>query len=83
MRTEDFTRVPLGSLVSLARTVIRCPLCRRHGVLESDRDGARRCVHVEISTLSGTAAEATDRCELARPRAVLPAGMVLRAADRG
>jgi len=68
MMTEDFTKLPVGSLVSMSRTVIRCPQCRRHGVLESFRDGARRCVHVEVSTLAGTMAEATDRCDLAGPR---------------
>jgi len=68
MMTEDFTKLPVGSLVSMSRTVIRCPQCRRHGVLESFRDGARRCVHVEVSTLAGTVAEPTDRCDLAGPR---------------
>jgi hypothetical protein len=37
MNTQDFTRLPLGTLVSFSRTIIRCPRCRRHGVLESDR----------------------------------------------
>jgi hypothetical protein len=76
--TEDFTKFPVGSLVSLSRTVIRCPQCRRHGVLESLSDGVRRCVHVEISTLAGWVAEATDRCDLAGPRSVLPEGMRMR-----
>jgi hypothetical protein len=68
MMTEDFTQLEVGSLVSMSRTVIRCPRCRRQGVLESRADGARRCVHVEVSSMAGTVAEATDRCDLAGPR---------------
>ena len=67
MMTEDFTLLPVGSLVSLSRTVIRCPMCRRSGVLESRNDGSRRCVHVEVSSLAGLVAEAADRCDLAGP----------------
>jgi len=78
MMIEDFTRLPVGSLVSMARTVIRCPLCRRPGVLESFNDGARNCIHAEISTLTSSVAEATERCQLAGPRNFLPAGMGLR-----
>jgi hypothetical protein len=78
--TEDFTRLLVGSLVSRSRSVIRCPRCRRNGVLESHADGVRRCVHVEVSTIhpEGTVVQAADRCELAGPRSVLPAGMLLR-----
>ncbi len=78
MMTEDFTRLPVGSLVSFSRTVIRCPQCRRPGVLESRNDGARSCIHVEVSVLTGLVAEVTDRCDLAAPRNVLPAGMSAR-----
>jgi hypothetical protein len=75
MRTQDFTRLPLGALVASSRTVIRCPQCRRHGVLESHRDGTRVCVHAEISTMAGTIPEATDRCEFAGPRSAFLKGM--------
>lgn len=71
MMTQDFTKLPFGSLVSESRTVIRCPQCRRHGVLESRKDGARRCIHVEVSTNAGTVFEVPDRCELAGPRSVV------------
>jgi hypothetical protein len=77
MMTADFTKLPVGSLVSQSRTVIRCPQCHRHGVLESFNDGARNCVHVEVSTLAGTVAEVTDRCELAGPRSTIPARVLL------
>ena len=73
MMTEDFTRQPLGSIASRSRIIIRCPRCRRPGVLESFSDGARRCVHVEVSSLGGAVAEETDRCELAGPRFPIPA----------
>jgi hypothetical protein len=73
MMTEDFTGLPLGSFASRSRIIIRCPRCRRHGVLESSSDGARRCVHVEVSSLGGTVAEVTDRCEVAGPRFPIPA----------
>jgi hypothetical protein len=75
METQDFTRLPLGSLVASSRTVIRCPQCRRHGVLESSRDGSRRCIHVETVILPGMVPQPTDRCEFAGPRSVLPQGM--------
>ena len=68
METQDFTRLPLGSLVASARTVIRCPKCRRHGVLESGRDGSRRCIHAETVILRGMVPQPTDRCEFAGPR---------------
>jgi hypothetical protein len=74
MMTEDFTKLSFGSLVSRSRTVIRCPLCRRHGVLESSEDGARRCIHVELSTNAGAVFEVPDRCELAGPRSAIPQG---------
>jgi hypothetical protein len=73
METLDFTRLPLGALVSSSRTVIRCPQCRRHGVLESYRDGTRVCVHAETKTLPGMVSLPTDRCEFAGPRAALAA----------
>lgn len=74
MKTQDFTRLPLGSLVASARTVIRCPKCRRHGVLESGRDGSRRCIHAETVILRGMVPQPTDRCEFAGPRSVLSRG---------
>ncbi|HWZ86000.1 MAG TPA: hypothetical protein VN032_07365 [Thermoanaerobaculia bacterium] len=78
MMTEDFTKLPFGSLVSRSRSIIRCPNCRRHGVLESLPDGTRGCIHVEVSTIhtAGTVVQSADRCELAGPRSVLPAGML-------
>jgi hypothetical protein len=80
MATEDFTKLPFGFLVSRSRSIIRCPRCRRHGVLESLPDGVRRCIHAEASTIrpTGTVVQTTDRCELAGPRSVLPEGMLLR-----
>jgi hypothetical protein len=83
MMSEDFTKFPVGSLVSLSRTVIRCPRCRRPGVLESHADGERVCIHVEVSSLAGTVAEATDRCELAGPRTILAARTIRHAAHHG
>jgi hypothetical protein len=68
MDTLDFTRMPLGALITSSRTVIRCPQCRRHGVLESYRDGTRICVHAETTTLPGMVPLPTDRCEFAGPR---------------
>jgi hypothetical protein len=68
MATQDFTRLPLGSLVASSRTVIRCPRCSRHGVLESYRDGSRVCVHAETTALPGMVPYPTDRCEFAGPR---------------
>ena len=73
MNTQDFTRLPLGTLVSFSRTIIRCPSCRRHGVLESDRDGSRRCIHAEATALTGMVPNPTDRCEFAGPRSALVA----------
>ena len=73
METLDFTRMPLGALVTSARTVIRCPQCRRHGVLESYRDGTRVCVHAEATVLPGMVPLPTDRCQFAGPRSMLAA----------
>jgi hypothetical protein len=75
--TEDFTKLLFGTLASDSRTIIRCPRCGRPGVLESHADGARRCIHVEVSTIDeeGTVVQPTDLCELAGPRSVLPSGM--------
>ena len=73
MSTLDFTRMPLGSLVASSRTVIRCPQCRRHGVLESYRDGTRICVHAETTALPGMVPLPTDRCLFAGPRSELAA----------
>jgi hypothetical protein len=78
MMTEDFTKLPVGSLVSQSRTVIRCPQCHRHGVLETFNDGARRCIHVEVSALAAMVAEVTDRCELAGPRWTVSARAIHR-----
>ncbi len=80
MNTQDFTRLPLGTLVSFSRTIIRCPSCRRHGVLESDRDGSRRCIHSETTALAGMVPNPTDRCEFAGPRTARAADQVSRAA---
>ncbi len=81
MMTEDFSQLPVGSIVLMSRTIICCPRCRRHGVLESGRDGSRRCIHAEASVLAGTVAEVIDHCDLAAPRAVFPAGMTRRATN--
>lgn len=75
--TQDFTKLSVGSLVSMSRTVIRCPQCRRHGVLESRDDGTRRCIHVEIATNGGAVFDIPDRCELAGPRAGAAARAIL------
>jgi hypothetical protein len=68
MKTQDFTLMPLGSLVASSRTVIRCPQCRRNGALETYRDGTRVCVHAEETVLPGMVPQPTDRCEFAGPR---------------
>ncbi len=75
--TEDFTKLLYGALASGSRSIIHCPRCRRNGVLESHSNGARRCIHVEVSTIhvEGTVVQPTDLCELAGPRSVLPSGM--------
>lgn len=65
MMTEDFTKVPLGSLVSDARTIVRCPLCDRAGALEIRADAVRRYIHVEASMIGadGLWVDARDLCE--------------------
>lgn len=68
MRTDDFTRLPVGRPVSQSRVVIRCPRCSRHGALESSADGARRCIHVEFSTKREGVFDVTDHCDLVGPR---------------
>jgi hypothetical protein len=67
MMTEDFTKLTLGSLVSMSRTIIQCPLCGRLGALEVRDGGERRCVHVEDSVIhtDGLLVEPRDYCELA------------------
>lgn len=67
MMTEDFTKLPIGSLVSGLRPIIRCPACLRRGALERLDSGARRCVHVEASMIhsDGMLVEPRDHCELA------------------
>ena len=66
--TEDFTKLPVGSLVSGRRPVVRCPLCRRQGALERLHTDAWRCVHVESSLIhtDGMLVEPRDHCELAQ-----------------
>ena len=75
MGIQDFTRLPLGSLVASTKTVIRCPQCSRNGVLESYRDGTRVCVHAETVVLPGMVPQPTDRCEFAGPRARFAQGV--------
>src|SRR5215472_17312736 len=48
MMTEDFTKLPIGVLVSDSRTIVRCSVCRRRGALDVK---LRRCVHVEGSAI--------------------------------
>ncbi len=69
MGVQDFTRLPLGSLVATTKTVIRCPQCSRNGVLESYKDGTRVCIHAETVVPPGMAPQPIDRCEFAGPRA--------------
>ena len=45
---EDFTKLPLGSVVSESRTIVMCTVCGRRGALDVR---LRRCVHVEGSTV--------------------------------
>ena len=61
MMTEDFTKLPLGSVVSEARTIVRCSVCRRRGALDVR---LRRCVHVEGSVIDsdGLLVEPIDSC---------------------
>ena len=77
--TEDFTDLQIGSLVSSARPVVRCPRCRRKGALERRVNGVRRCVHVEQSTMrpDGILVRPTDVCELAGPRPEFVANSLL------
>ena len=66
--TEDFTKLPVGSLVSGRRPVILCPLCQRQGALERLHTAAWRCIHVEASLIytEGMLVEPRDHCELAQ-----------------
>ena len=61
MMTEDFTKLPLGCVVSESRTIVRCSVCRRRGALDVR---LRRCVHVEGSVIDsdGFAVEPIDSC---------------------
>jgi hypothetical protein len=61
MMTEDFTKLPIGVLVSDARTIVRCSVCRRRGALDRKRS---RCVHVEGSEIGsdGLVVEPIDSC---------------------
>ncbi len=61
MMIEDFTRLPLGSLVSESRSIVLCTVCQRRGALDVRR---RRCVHVEGSTIDaqGLVVEPIDSC---------------------
>jgi hypothetical protein len=61
MMTEDFTKLPIGVLVSDSRTIVRCTVCRRRGALDVK---LRRCVHVEGSEIGsdGLVIEPIDSC---------------------
>jgi len=61
MMTEDFTKLPVGAVVSDSRTIVRCSVCRRRGALDVK---LRRCVHVEGSAISsdGLIIEPIDSC---------------------
>jgi hypothetical protein len=61
MMTEDFTKLPIGVLVSDSRTIVRCTVCRRRGALDAK---LRRCVHVEGSEIGsdGLVIEPIDSC---------------------
>jgi hypothetical protein len=61
MMTEDFTKLPVGVLVSDSRTIVRCSVCRRRGALDVK---LRRCVHVEGSEIGsdGLVIEPIDSC---------------------
>ena len=61
MMTEDFTKLPIGVLVSDFRTIVRCSVCRRRGALDVK---LRRCVHVEGSEIGsdGLLIEPIDSC---------------------
>ena len=61
MMTEDFTKLPVGVLVSDSRTIVRCSVCRRRGALDVK---LRRCVDVEGSEIGsdGLVIEPIDSC---------------------
>ena len=61
MMTEDFTKLPVGVLVSDSRTIVRCSVCRRRGALDVK---LRRCVHIEGSAIGsdGLVIEPLDSC---------------------
>ena len=61
MMTEDFTKLPVGAVVSDSRTIVRCSVCRRRGALDMK---LRRCVHVEGSAIGsdGLIIEPIDCC---------------------
>jgi len=63
MMTEDFTKLPIGVLVSDSRTIVRCSVCSRRGALDVR---LRRCVHVEGSEIGsdGLIIEPLDSCSL-------------------
>jgi hypothetical protein len=71
MMTEDFTKLPVGTVVSHSRTIVRCSVCRRRGALDVK---LRRCVHVEGSAIGsdGLIIEPVDSCAPVWAAHVLP-----------
>ena len=69
MMTEDFTKLPIGSVVSQSRTIVRCSVCKRRGALDAR---LRRCVHLEGSEISsdGMIVEPIDSCSPVIPAEV-------------
>jgi hypothetical protein len=64
---EDFTLLPEGRAGTAELTVVACPCCGRHGVLEPEARGVL-CVHAETTTVlaDGMLVEPTDCCVLPR-----------------
>lgn len=63
---DDFTRMPEGTIATLAGEVVRCPACGRNGVVKLPKDEPSFCVHVEESELlcDGMRTDPTDCCRL-------------------
>ena len=63
---ENYTRLRLGSMASMARAIVRCPVCGRRGALETRQDRSRCCIHVERLMIhpDGMRVEPRDSCEL-------------------
>ena len=63
--SDDFTTLPEGFRVAAEGVVVRCPVCGRNGIVETEPCGPR-CVHAEKTTVlaDGMLIELIDCCEV-------------------